>query len=124
MLGERLARRLRAGPAARSAWGDVPVTIGHRHAHLPRAVQSPAHRSPPPPLRRAEPIRGRQPGVEDIHEENTDWLEWVELIGVALGQRDPEDLRGVGPLALYDSDGVVTVPRWYVDKYRAGVVPA
>lgn len=71
-----------------------------------------------------EPINSRLLGVEDIHEDHPDWSEWVEFIGVALGQRDPEDLRGVGPLALYDADGGVMVPRWYVDEYLAGVLPA
>ncbi len=76
------------------------------------------------PYRDVEPINSRQPGVEDIDEDHPDWLEWAEFISLALSQRDPEDLRGVGPLALYDSDGVVTVPRWHVDEYLVRVLPA
>ncbi len=90
---------------------------------------APPSSRPPIEVRRrphgdVEPINSRLPGVEDIHEGHPDWSEWAEFISLALSQRDPEDLRGVGPLALYDSDGVVTVPRWYVDQYLARVVSA
>ncbi len=69
-------------------------------------------------------IDSRLPGVEDIGEDHRDWLEWVEFIDICLEQQGPEGLRGVGPVVLYDRDGVVTVPRWYIDEYLSGVVPA
>jgi hypothetical protein len=69
-------------------------------------------------------IDSRLPGVEDIDEGHPDWLEWVEFINISLDGLGPDGLRGVGPIVFCDADGVVTVPRWYVDQYLARVLPA
>ncbi len=69
-------------------------------------------------------IDSRLPGVEDIDEGHPDWLEWVEFIDISLDGLGRDGLHGVGPIVFCDRDGVVTVPRWYVDEYLSGVVPA